>query len=251
MNEEMELWRQEAWLYQSPYLFEADSGHLKFTEKEKWNMKILVTGFDPFGGEKVNPAYEAVKLLPDQIHGAEIVKLEIPTVFSKCGPVVEEGIRQYQPNVVLNIGQAGGRASITIEKVAINFADARIADNSGDQPVDEPLQADGAPAYFATIPIKSMMQNVREHDLPCFISYTAGTFVCNAVMYNVLYMCAKRYPNTCAGFIHVPFDSSQVIDKAVGTPSMSLEYIAKSIEYAIEAIVDDKKVISVNAGTIH
>ena len=106
-------------------------------------MKILVTGFDPFGGEKVNPAYEAVKLLPDTIHGVEIIKLEIPTVFSKCGPSVEEGIRQHQPDVVLNVGQAGGRASVTIEKVAINFADARIPDNQGEQPVDELLQSDG------------------------------------------------------------------------------------------------------------
>lgn len=214
-------------------------------------MKILVTGFDPFGGEKVNPAYEAVKLLPDQIHGAEIVKLEIPTVFSKCGPVVEEGIRRCRPDVVLNIGQAGGRASVTVEKVAINFADARIADNHGEQPVDEPLQADGDAAYFATIPVKAMMQNVREHGLPCSISYTAGTYVCNAVMYNVLYMCAKRYPGIRAGFIHVPYDSSQVIDKAAGTPSMTLEAIAKSIEYAIEAIVDDKKEIPVSAGATH
>ena len=150
-------------------------------------MKILVTGFDPFGGEKVNPAYEAVKLLPDTIHGAEIIKLEIPTVFSKCGPSVEEGIRQHQPDVVLNVGQAGGRASITIEKVAINFADARIPDNQGEQPVDELLQSDGENAYFASLPVKAMMQNVREHGLPCSISYTAGTYVCNAVMYKTAF----------------------------------------------------------------
>ena len=177
-------------------------------------MKILVTGFDPFGGEKVNPAYEAVKLLPDTIHGAEIVKLEIPTVFSKCGPSVEE-------------------------------------DNQGEQPVDELLQSDGENAYFASLPVKAMMQNVREHGLPCSISYTAGTYVCNAVMYNVLYMCAKRYPNIRAGFIHVPYASGQVIDKAAGTPSMTLEAIEKSIEYAIEAIVDEKVADRVSAGETH
>ena len=214
-------------------------------------MKILVTGFDPFGGEKVNPAYEAVKLLPDTIHGAEIIKLEIPTVFSKCGPSVEEGIRQHQPDVVLNVGQAGGRASVTIEKVAINFADARIPDNQGEQPVDELLQSDGENAYFASLPVKAMMQNVREHGLPCSISYTAGTYVCNAVMYKVLYMCAKRYPNIRAGFIHVPYASGQVIDKAAGTPSMTLEAIEKSIEYAIEAIVDEKVADRVSAGETH
>lgn len=214
-------------------------------------MKILVTGFDPFGGEKVNPAYEAVKLLPDEIHGAQIVKLEIPTVFSKCGPAVEEGIKKHQPDVVLCVGQAGGRSSVTIEKAAINFADARIPDNQGEQPVDEPLQADGETAYFTTLPIKAMMQNVREHGLPCSISYTAGTYVCNAVMYNVLYLCAKQYPHIRAGFIHVPYASSQVVDKAAGTPSMTLEAIEKSLEYGIEAIVDEKEAAHVSAGETH
>lgn len=214
-------------------------------------MKILVTGFDPFGGESVNPAYEAVKLLPDQIKGAKIIKLEIPTVFSKSGPAVEAGIKEHEPDVVINVGQAGGRASVTIEKVAINFADARIADNDGEQPIDEPLQADGETAYFATVPVKAMMQNVRKHGLPCSVSYTAGTYVCNSIMYNVLYMCAKRYPGIRAGFIHVPYACSQTVDKAAGTPSMPLETIAKSLEYAIEAVVENETDVKVSAGETH
>ena len=214
-------------------------------------MKILVTGFDPFGGETVNPAYEAVKLLPDTIGGAQIFKLEIPTVFSLSGPAVEEGIKKYQPDVVLCVGQAGGRASISVEKVAINFVDARIPDNNGEQPLDEPLQADGPAAYFATIPVKAMMQHVREKGLPCAVSYTAGTYVCNSIMYNVLYMCEKRYPNIRAGFIHVPFACGQVIDKALTTPSMSLETIAKSLEYAIEAVAMDKAEAKASAGELH
>ena len=196
-------------------------------------MKILVTGFDPFGGESVNPAYEAVKLLPDVIGGAEIFKLEIPTVFSLSGPAVEEGIRKYQPDVVICVGQAGGRASISVEKVAINFVDARIPDNNGEQPLDEPLQADGPAAYFATLPVKAMVQHVKEAGLHCYLSFTAGTYVCNSIMYNVLYMCEKRYPGIRAGFIHVPYACGQVIDKANTTPSMPLETIAKSLEYAI------------------
>ncbi len=214
-------------------------------------MKILVTGFDPFGGESVNPAYEAVKLLPDEIKGAEIVKLEIPTVFSKSGPAVEAGILEHHPDVVINVGQAGGRASVTIEKVAINFADARIPDNDGEQPIDEPLQPDGETAYFATIPVKAMMQNVRNHGLPCSVSYTAGTYVCNSIMYNVLYLCAKRYPGIRAGFIHVPYACSQTVDKAAGTPSMPLETIAKSLEYAIEAVVENETDVKVGAGETH
>ena len=214
-------------------------------------MKILVTGFDPFGGESVNPAYEAVKLLPDVIGGAEIFKLEIPTVFSLSGQAVEEGIRKYQPDVVICVGQAGGRASISVEKVAINFVDARIPDNNGEQPLDEPLQADGPAAYFATLPVKAMVQHVKEAGLPCYLSFTAGTYVCNIIMYNVLYMCEKRYPGIRAGFIHVPYACGQVIDKANTTPSMPLETIAKSLEYAIEAVAIDRADGGESAGELH
>lgn len=214
-------------------------------------MKILVTGFDPFGGETVNPAYEAVKLLPDTIGGAQIFKLEIPTVFSLSGPAVEEGIKKYQPDVVLCVGQAGGRASISVEKVAINFVDARIPDNNGEQPLDEPLQADGPAAYFSTLPVKAMVQHVKDTGLPCYLSFTAGTYVCNSIMYNVLYMCEKRYPGIRAGFIHVPYACGQVIDKANTTPSMPLETIAKSLEYAIEAIAIDRQDSGESAGELH
>ena len=214
-------------------------------------MKILVTGFDPFGGESVNPAYEAVKLLPDTIGGAQIFKLEIPTVFSLSGPAVEEGIKKYQPDVVLCVGQAGGRASISVEKVAINFVDARIPDNNGEQPLDEPLQADGPAAYFSTLPVKAMVQHVKDAGLPCYLSFTAGTYVCNSIMYNVLYMCDKRYPGIRAGFIHVPYACGQVIDKANTTPSMPLETIAKSLEYAIEAIAIDREDSGESAGELH
>ena len=211
-------------------------------------MKVLITGFDPFGGESVNPAYEAVKLLPDTIAGAQIIKLEIPTVFSKSGPAVEAGIQEHQPDIVINVGQAGGRSCVTIEKVAINLADARIPDNAGEQPVDEVLQEDGD---FATIPVKAIVQNVRDHGIPCHVSYTAGTYVCNCVMYNVLYMAAKKYPNIRAGFIHVPFAAEQAVDKANGMAFMSLEMIAKSLEYAIEATVQNETDISEAMGTTH
>ena len=214
-------------------------------------MKILVTGFDPFGGEKVNPAYEAVKLLPDTIAGAEIVKLEIPTVFSKSGPAVEAGIQTHHPDVVLNIGQAGGRSCVTIEQVGINLAEARIPDNAGEQPVGQPLQPDGPTAYFATIPVKAMVKNVREHGIPCHISYTAGTYVCNCVMYHVLHMAATKYPEIRAGFIHVPFANEQVVGKSNGTPSASLETIAKALEYAIEAIAKGQEDAQEVMGTTH
>lgn len=204
-------------------------------------MKILVTGFDPFGGEKTNPAYEAVKLLPDEILGSEIIKLEIPTVFSKSPVVVEEAIKKHNPDVILNIGQAGGRSSISVEKVAINFVEARIPDNEGEQPIDGQIQKDGESAYFATIPVKGIVKNIRDHGIPANISYTAGTYVCNSIMYEVLYMTMKRYKNIRAGFIHVPFSTEQAADKPDGTPSMPIDTIAKAIEYAVEAIVENRE----------
>lgn len=200
-------------------------------------MKVLITGFEPFGGEKVNPAWEAVKLLPDTIAGAKIIKMQIPVVFSKSGCAVEAGIREHQPDVVISVGQAGGRSCITVEQVAINLADARIADNDGEQPVDEPLQPDGPAAYFATIPVKAIVKNVRAHGIPCHISYTAGTYVCNCVMYRVLHFVSAGYPGIRAGFIHVPFAAGQAVDKPAGTPFMPLEMIAEGLEYAIEAVV--------------
>ena len=213
-------------------------------------MKILVTGFDPFGGASINPAYEAVKKLPDTIKDAEIVKLEIPTVFEKDGIVVKAAIEEYKPDVVLCIGQAGGRSHISVEKVAINLIEARIPDNDGQQPLGQPIYEDGEPAYFATIPVKAMVENVKQHGIPSSVSYTAGTYVCNDIMYRVLYMEAKEYPGMRGGFIHVPYLPEQAIDLPAGTPTMSAESIAQGLEYAIEAIIDNDVDLEIHAGEI-
>ena len=140
---------------------------------------------------------------------------------------------------------------MTVEKVAINLAEARIPDNDGEQPLDELLRADGETAYFATVPVKAMVENMCKHGIPAHISYTAGTYVCNAVMYNVLYLLDKKYPGVRGGFIHVPFESGQVVDKANGTPFMSLEMIAKGIEYSIEAAVKNEADVKENMGETH
>ena len=129
-------------------------------------MKVLVTGFDPFGGDKVNPAYEAVKKMPDEIAGAKIIKVEVPTVFAKSGQVVEEAIKKHQPEIVICVGQAGGRSAVSFERVAINLAEARIEDNEGNQPFDTALEPDGPAAYFTLLPIKAMTKNVHDHGLP-------------------------------------------------------------------------------------
>ena len=214
-------------------------------------MKILVTGFDPFGGEKVNPALEAVKSLPSVIHGAEIRWVEIPTVFYKSAEVLEAEIVRYQPDVVLCIGQAGGRASLTPERVAINQDDGRIPDSQGNQPIDTPIRLDGEAAYFSTLPIKAMVQAIKEEGLSATVSNTAGTFVCNHLMYQALYLADKKFSHMRAGFMHIPYMTEQVINKP-NTASMNLTDIVRGIEAAIGAIVDYKdKDIKLVGGTTH
>ena len=214
-------------------------------------MKILVTGFDPFDKETINPAYEAVKLLPAEICGAEIVKLEIATVFAKGALQVEKAIEEHSPDVVICVGQAGGRSCISIEKVAINFAEARIADNEGNQPLDRAIVADGPAAYFATLPVKAMVENVRSHGIPANISYTAGTFVCNDVMYRLLHLTSTKYHHIIGGFIHVPYTLTQAATKPDGTTGWDEKTIAKGLEYAIEAIVLKKEQSGLSLGTTH
>lgn len=212
-------------------------------------MKVLITGFDPFGGEAINPALEVVKLLPDNIAGAEVIKLEIPTVFYKSAEVLEKYIDEYKPNAVICVGQAGGRFTVTPERVAINIDDARIKDNEGNQPIDTQIKEDGAPAYFTNLPIKAMVKNMIDAGFPAAVSNTAGTFVCNHIMYNVLYLADKKYPGMKGGFIHVPYIPNQVISKA-NTPFMSLENISKCLELCIEALVNNDSDIKTVGGTI-
>ncbi|MCW6676348.1 pyroglutamyl-peptidase I [Aerococcaceae bacterium NML180378] len=215
-------------------------------------MKILVTGFDPFGGEAINPALEAIKRLPKTIAGAAVEVLEIPTVFHKSAEVVAAKMRNYQPDVVLCIGQAGGRTGLTPERVAINQDDARIPDNEGNQPIDVAIQADGQAAYFTTLPIKAMVEAIHQVGLPASVSNSAGTFVCNHIMYQVLYLVDKEFPQTKAGFMHIPFMMEQVVDKP-NQPAMSLTDITRGIEAAITAIVEfhNKDDLAIIGGETH
>ena len=198
-------------------------------------MKLLLTGFTPFAGETINPALEAVKRVKPEIAGMEIVKLEVPTVFGESVRLVQEAIEREQPDFVLSVGQAGGRAEITPERVAINVDDARIPDNVGQQPIDVPIFVDGENAYFATLPVKAMAEAIREAGLPSALSNTAGTFVCNHLMYGVLHHLHQNHKSAKAGFIHVPYISEQTADKP-GVPSMPLDDIVRALEAAIAAI---------------
>ena len=214
-------------------------------------MKLLLTAFDPFGGSPINPALEAVKLVADQIGDVQIVKLEVPTVFGKSIDTVAAAIEKEKPDAVLCIGQAGGRYDLTPERVAINLDDARIPDNEGNQPIDVPIFRDGAPAYFATLPIKAMVAKIREAGLPASVSNTAGTFVCNHLMYGVLYTLAKHYPGVKGGFMHVPFVPSQTVNRPTPAPSMCQQDIARGIEAAITAIRENESDIATVEGHTH
>ena len=212
-------------------------------------MKILITGFDPFGGENINPALEAVKKLPTTILNSEVIKIEIPTVFEKSLQKIEENIIKHNPDVVISVGQAGGRFGITPERVAINIDDARIKDNEGNQPIDIKIFEDGENAYFSNLPIKAMVKEMTDNGIPASVSNTAGTFVCNHVMYGVLYLIDKKYPNIKGGFIHVPYIPSQVVTKP-NNPSMSIDDIAKGLELCIKAVIENSSDIKTVGGTI-
>ncbi len=212
-------------------------------------MKVLITGFDPFGGESINPALEAVMALPDRIDKTEVIKLEIPTVFGKSLEAIKAGIEKHQPDIVIAVGQAGGRFGITPERVAINVDDARIADNAGNQPVDTKVAEDGAAAYFTNLPIKAMTQAMINAGLPASISNTAGTFVCNHVMYGILHLIHTEYPTMRGGFIHVPYIPAQVTSKP-NMPSMSQADITRGLTLCIEAATTHMEDLHIAAGAI-
>lgn len=192
--------------------------------------KLLITGFDPFGGESINPAWEAVKLLPDVIGDFELVKLEIPTVFGAAAQAVIDKAEEIHPDVIISVGQAGGRAAVTPEMVGINLRYASIPDNMGALPCDIPIVEDGPDAYFSTLPVRAMAKAICDAGLPGAVSYSAGSFVCNDVLYSLLH----RFAGTAvrAGFIHVPFLPEQTADKS----SLPLDKTAAALCAAISAI---------------
>ena len=196
-------------------------------------MKIIVTGFDPFGGEKINPSIECVKALPE-IEGVELFRVELPTVFKESAIRLNEVINDVKPDAVLCVGQAGGRPGVTMERIAINVDDARIPDNISQQPIDEVIQFDGEAAYFTTLPIKRIVNAIRKAGIPAEVSNTAGTFVCNHIMYQALFTATKTVKAFTARFMHIPFIPEQTTDK----PSLPLEESTKALLIAIETIRD-------------
>lgn len=206
-------------------------------------MKILLTGFTPFGNELLNSSWEAVKLVPELIAETTIIKAELPTVFAKATDVISQLINSERPDIVINVGQAGGRVGLSLERVAINLVDARIPDNEGNQPIDQPIKGDGKSAYFSALPIKEMALAITQSGYQASISNTAGTFVCNQLMYDVHYLIEKHYPDMKAGFIHVPNNQQQVIKKN-DQPVMSNQAISEALVIGIERLIELKGMAS-------
>ncbi|KLI27305.1 pyroglutamyl-peptidase I [Brachyspira hyodysenteriae] len=196
-------------------------------------MKALITGFEPFDKEEINPSWEAVSSLHNNIDDIEIIKLKLPTVFKKSYEKLFDSLENIKPDIVICVGQAGGRYEISLERVAVNIDDARIKDNEGNQPIDEIIFNDGENAYFSTLPIKRIKEELNKISIPSAISNTAGTFVCNHIMYSLLYYIKKNNLNIKGGFIHVPYITEQILDKP-NTPYMTKDMIVKALEVIIK-----------------
>lgn len=192
---------------------------------------LLITGFDPFGGEAINPAWEAVSHLPDTVGAYRLTKLQIPTIFETAAKTVLAAAESDVPDVILCVGQAGGRDAVTPERVAINCADAKLPDNAGNQPAERPVLPHGPDGIFSTVPVRAMADAITASGLPGKVSNTAGTFVCNDTLYRLLH----HYAGTAVqvGFIHVPYLPEQAKE---GTPSLPLADIIAALSAAIGAL---------------
>lgn len=209
-------------------------------------MKILISGFEPFNGEDINPSWLLVQEIPDKLEDKIIHKVCIPTCFYESMEVLLFSINKYKPDYVLCVGQAGGRCGISIERIGINIDDARIPDNNNNQPIDKLIHQDGDDAYFVNLPIKRMKQSVEKIGIPCVVSNTAGTFVCNHVLYSLLYHIKHNHICKAGGFIHVPYTPSQVLSKSC-TPSMNLDDMVLSLIEIVHSI--DKEEILLSDGS--
>lgn len=211
---------------------------------------VLLTGFEPFGGESINPAMEVVhELSGERIAGHRVEPATLPVTFAGAGEALVAAIERVQPALVLCVGQAGGRSRISLERVAVNLVDARIADNAGAQPIDVPV-IDGAPAaYFSTLPVKAMLQAMTEGRVPAELSLSAGTYVCNAVFFALQHVLATRWPGVRGGFVHIPFLPEKAA-RIPGAPCLGLETMSKGIGIGIEAALRQQDDLRVVGGTV-
>lgn len=194
-------------------------------------MKILVTGFEPFGSHHSNPSWDAVEALPEEIEGVQIVKRKLPVSFRRFSAPLEAAIEEERPDGLICVGLAGGEDKVSVERVGINLMEARIPDNDGFQPFDTPIRPDGDTAYFSTLPVKRMAKAVESRGIACCVSYSAGTFVCNAALYTGLYLSSRRYRFMKCCFIHVPYDETME-EALAGQPFMKRETLTEALTAA-------------------
>lgn len=217
--------------------------------RERSEGVVLVTGFDPFGGERVNPSWEVCRMLPGTIGGLRVEAVRVPCEFRRAIEVACAAIERHRPILVVCLGQAGGRSRLGVERVAINVDDARAPDNAGAQPIDEPVAPGGPPAYFATLPVKAMVAGIRAAGVPAELSNSAGTYVCNHLMYGVLHFVATMGIGARAGFIHVPYSEEQVLARD-GIAAMSIASMARGIEAGIAAAIEHRQDLHTVEGTL-
>lgn len=211
---------------------------------------VLLTGFEPFDGDTSNPSWTAVQEVRDRWDGdAEIQVRQLPVDFAKVDDALRAALAEVDPDVVISVGLAGGIETLEVERVAINVDDARIPDNKGQQPVDEPIVAGGPAAWFSTLPVKAMVAAMREAGVPASVSQTAGTFVCNHVMYGLLHK-LSGIAEVKGGFIHIPYLPQQAAAHP-GAPSMAAETVRLALEVAIATALQVDDDIAVTGGATH
>ncbi|WP_211442475.1 pyroglutamyl-peptidase I [Collimonas humicola] len=212
---------------------------------------ILLTGFEPFEQEPLNPSWEAVRALEGwQCEGARVVARQLPCVFGTALQALDELLAEFKPMLVLCVGQAGGRSQLSLERIAINVDDARIADNAGRQPIDQPICGDGPAAYFSTLPIKGMVKAMRAAGAPAEVSQTAGTFVCNHVFYGLMHSLAQRAPAVRGGFLHIPYIPSQAA-RHPGQPSLALDTVIDGLRAALQSAMTLQQDVLEGGGQLH
>lgn len=208
--------------------------------------RLLITGFEPFGGEQINPSWEVAKKLATT---PNITALQLPCVFDLALNTLYQKIEEYQPDMVICIGQAGGRADITLERVAINLNDASIPDNQGNQPIDTPVVANAPTAYFSTLPCKAMVHAIQKQGIPASLSLSAGSYVCNHTMYGLLHFLAQHRPQCRGGFIHIPFLPEQGVHHK-NAPTMALDTLIQGLSTAIKVALETQTDLHISGGEI-
>ncbi|WP_033261631.1 pyroglutamyl-peptidase I [Amycolatopsis vancoresmycina] len=211
--------------------------------------RVLMTGFAPFGGEAVNPSWQAVSLVAARRD--DVAAVELPCEFVASLPALRRAVEAYRPSLVVCAGQAGGRSEVTPERVAINLVDARIPDNAGAQPLDAPVVPDGPAAYFTTLPVKACVAAIRAAGVPASVSHTAGTYVCNQVFYGLMHLLATEFPGVRGGFVHVPFSPEQVAASGKPAPSLGVDRIADALEVLADTASRVTEDLAVSAGAEH